>query len=346
MQRREFFAAAAASLSSSAGAQPGGGKIRLAFIGGSHSHALAKAKVAAASGDFELAGIFEPDGRIRAEFEAIGLRPRLLEQILEDRTVTAVAVESDVALHSKHALMALQAGKHVHVEKPPAVEWNEFQKLAGAARAKGLLLQTGYMWRYHPGFQKAIEAARNGWLGEVYQLHGVMNTLLAADRRAEWGCFRGGQMFEQGGYMADAMTRVMGRPLAVTPFLRRDGQPEDDLKDNTVAILEFPKAIGIIRAATLQPNAMQYRAFEIQGSNGNCVLRPIEPPELTIDLAEAAGPYPKGRHRVALPPYERYRGDFANFAAAIRGQGALAVDLEQEGLTQETLLRACGVLKG
>jgi predicted dehydrogenase len=210
-----------------------------------------------------------------------------------------------------------------------------------AARKKNRLLQMGYMWRYHPGFRAMIEAARNGWLGEIYLVKGQMNTLIGADRRPEWALFHGGQMYEQGGHLIDPLVRLLGRPTRITPFLRHHGAFQDSLLDNTAAVFDYPKALGIINSSVLQPGATAHRAFEIYGSRGTAVLRPIEgPPKLEIDLTEDAGPYKKGRTAVALPAYRRYEGDLADLAACVRSGKPLAITLEQDLMVQEALLRA------
>jgi predicted dehydrogenase len=137
-----------------------------------------------------LAGIWEEDSKVVAEYAAIGVKPLKLDEAPERQLHSRNAVESAVKDHAKHALLALEAGKHVHVEKPPADTMAAFHKLASLAEKKKLLLQSGYMWRYNPAVNKALEAARSGWLGEVYMVRGEMNTLIAPERRPEWGMFK------------------------------------------------------------------------------------------------------------------------------------------------------------
>ena len=60
-----------------------------------------------------------------------------------------------------------------------------------------------------------------------------------------------------------------------------------------------------------------------------------------LDLTRAAGPYKAGSQTVPLPAYERYIGDLAELAAAVRGEKSLSVTLDEELLVQEWLLRAC-----
>ena len=276
-------------------------RVRIAFLGGSHSHAFAKAKVAQQSPDYELVGVWEEDPKVMAEYTAIGIKAVKPDEVLKDTSIQAIAVESAVKDHAKHALMALEAGKHVHVEKPPADTMAAFHKLVAAAEKKKLLLQTGYMWRYNPAVNKGLEAARNGWLGDVYMVRAQMNTLIAPERRPEWGMFRGGQMFELGSHLIDVVVRLLGRPDKVTPFLKHHGKFDDLLKDNTVAVFEYPKALAIIQTATLQPGSGAHRGIEILGTNGTAVVRPVEPAVIHIDLAKAAGPYKEKSQNVPVP---------------------------------------------
>jgi predicted dehydrogenase len=122
--------------------------------------------------------------------------------------------------------------------------------------------------------------------------------------------------------------------------LRKHGKYQDNLLDNTVALLEFPNALGIVQSSTLQPGAGRHRTFEVQGTNGTAVIKPLEQPVLEIDLAKAAGPYQAGRQRVELPKYERYVDDFVELAAVLRGSKQLIVPMEHEIAVNDVLLRA------
>ncbi len=324
-------------------AAPQATKTRVAMIGGSHSHAFEKGRIFSQSGEWELAGVAEEDEKVAERYKRAGVKRVSIDEILRDASIRAVAVESAVRDHFRHARLALEAGKHVHVEKPPADTLDGMRQLVALAKKKNLLLQSGYMWRYHPGMIEVIEAVRNGWLGEVYLVRGQIGTLIDADRRPEWGEFAGGHMFELCAHLIDVTTRLMGRPQKVTPFLRHDASLHDKLMDNTVAIFEYGKAMAIISGATMQPGAGRRRMFEVQGTNGVAIVSPIEPPVVTLDLAEAAGPYKKGEQKIPMPEYKRYVDDLVEFAAAIRGEKRLRVSLDEEMLVQETLLRASGM---
>jgi predicted dehydrogenase len=341
--RRLFLKAAAASTvllgTNAFQAEPSHRKIKVGFLGAVHSHALAKWKVLAASLAFDLVGVTEDSPQARATFEKLGAKSLSRDALLD--ASDAVVVESAVRDHARDARLALQAGKHVHVEKPPAVTMNELTQLVELARKKDRVLQVGYMWRYHPGFAAIFEAAHKRYLGDIYLVRAMINTFVPNERRAEWAEFKGGGMFELGCHVIDATVRLLGRPRRVQPTLRHDAAVDDSLNDNSGVTIEFQRALAVITNTTRQPNAFPYRSFEVFGSNGTAVLKPIEPPVMQLDLQAPSGPYQSGAQTVHLPDYERYIGDFAEFATAIRGEKSLRVTLDEELLIHETLLKAC-----
>lgn len=335
LPRRHFLAAPAAAVFQ------GGRKIRAAFLGAGHPHAVPKVRLAAASPDFELAGVWEDDPKVRASLSSIpGLRWLSKDEILADRSIEAVFIESPVPSHGPLAIEALEAGKHCHIEKPAAASLQDMRRIVDLAKSRRRIIQSGYMFRYNPAVERALEAARSGWLGDVYSIHARMSVSATLQGRVETALFPGGQMFEMGAHLIDIVVRLLGRPQRITPFLRHDGNFADSLKDNTAVVLEYPRTMALLATSTLQPNASAHRTLEIFGTEGNAVVRPFEPPALEIDLVTPAGPYAKGRQKVQLPPYERYAGDVAAFADALLGRKPLDTTPDTEMAVTEVLLTA------
>jgi len=344
--RREFLATTlaltgAALLSGRASSAETARQIPVGFLGVGHSHFREKHKVVLESADWKLIGLCEGDEAVRAKGPA-GARWLSAEQLFAETEV--IVVESTVEHHARDAKRALLAGKHVHVEKPPADTMEGFRELLQLAASKKRLLQVGYMWRYNPGINAALEAARKGWLGDVYLVRATMNTQAGPEQRRDWARFRGGAMFEQGCHLIDPLVRLLGKPLKVTSHLKHSAPVDDVLADNTVAVFEFLRALGVITSAPLQPNAGPQRFFEILGTNGTARVQPLEPPGFTVELGKAAGPYTAGKQEVKLPAYRRYVDEFAEMAAVIRAGKALPFSAEEELNVQETLLRACEML--
>ena len=345
MNRREFLSTAAAatavlSTASLRAAEPSR-RIPIGFLGATYSHGPEKIKLAMSSPDWEFVGVCDESTAGRQTCEKLGAKRISQDELF--RRAEVVAVESEVRDHAAHALLALQAGKHVHLEKPPATKLADMQAVVALAREKKLLLQTGFMWRNNPGFTAIFDAVRQGWLGDVFMVRGYISNNLASARRPEWAEFGGGSMFELGSHLVDATVRLLGKPKAVTPFLRRHGQFDDALKDNNVAVLEYDRATAVLINTALQAGGAPLRSFEVLGTNGTATLQPIEPPTLMLDLVKAAGPYKKGAQKLPLPAYQRYEADFAELAAAVRGERSLSVSLDEELLVAETVLRVSGM---
>src|SRR5262245_418839 len=156
MNRRIFLQSALALAAIGGGSASAGDaqnnskrRLKIGLLGGGHSHAFAKAKILLESPDWELVGLCEEDPTMRRRFTAAGVRQLSQEELLASCAV--IAVESENSDHARHAKLALAADKHVHLEKPPSASLAEFHHLQALAREKKLLLQMGYMWRYHPG---------------------------------------------------------------------------------------------------------------------------------------------------------------------------------------------------
>ena len=338
MERRSFIAAGLAAPLAAAG-KP----VRIGFLGASHSHGDGKIQIAAASQDYEIVGLWDNAEEVRQRYKSQGLTIAKPDQLLQDPSIDVIAVEGPVADHARDGLRVVQAGKHLHLEKPPALDVESLRTILGVASSKCLVVQQGYMWRYHPGINRMLEAARRGWLGDIHLVQAAMHKTLSADSRPEWAQFRGGQMFELGPHVIDPLVRLLGRPNRVTPYLKKHGEFDDTLADNTIAVFEYSGALGLVTGAALAANGSRYRSFEVHGTNGVATLRPIEAPKLVFNLAEAAGPSPKGPHHVELPPYKRYEGDMAALANAARGEKPLHVSFDEDIVVQEALIAASGM---
>jgi predicted dehydrogenase len=93
---------------------------------------------------------------------------RAYETVLEDAAVEAVAVATPVATHFELALRALDAGKHVFIEKPLAASSAEALQLIDVARERGLVLMPGHTFLYSPPVDTIRSLIRSGELGDIY----------------------------------------------------------------------------------------------------------------------------------------------------------------------------------
>lgn len=96
-----------------------------------------------------------------------GVPTRTLDQLLNDAHCDAIALASPAALHSRQVRRALDAGKHVFVEKPLALNVREGEELAILAHRRSRVLMVGHLLHYHPHILKLIDLVRTGALGEL-----------------------------------------------------------------------------------------------------------------------------------------------------------------------------------
>ncbi len=90
-----------------------------------------------------------------------------LRRILDDKTIDAVTIAIPDHWHAPAALLALEADKHVYVEKPFAHNHRESQMLVAATRKHGKTVQHGTQSRSSPGMNQAIDMLREGVIGDV-----------------------------------------------------------------------------------------------------------------------------------------------------------------------------------
>src|SRR5689334_4461832 len=97
-------------------------KIRIGLLGAGHGHAAGKLQVLQASPEFEVVGVAEGDPQVRercrSTTSSAAARWISEESLLADRSVAAVAVEGRVQDNLALARRALEAGKHIHLDKP------------------------------------------------------------------------------------------------------------------------------------------------------------------------------------------------------------------------------------
>ena len=99
------------------------------------------------------------------------------DDVLADASVEAVVVATPVPTHYELARRALEAGKHVFVEKPPAMRGAEMEELCDLAEERSLVLMPGHLLLYHPGVQKLKEIVDSGELGDVLYVYGNRQNL-------------------------------------------------------------------------------------------------------------------------------------------------------------------------
>ncbi|MDX1982017.1 MAG: Gfo/Idh/MocA family oxidoreductase [Bryobacteraceae bacterium] len=342
MNRRDLLLGASA-----VSALAAGGPIRAGILGTKHGHTTGKLKAMQDSPDYEVVSICEndPAARERAAKDPRfkGLRFVSEQELLNDRSLQLIVVQCSVWEALPWGRKVIDAGKHLHLEKPPGNSWTGFKELVEEARRRKLLLQTGYLWRWHDGVSAAIDAAKKGWLGEVFMVRATMNSDRDAEQRAVEAKYRGGGLFELSGHTIDRVVELLGRPKKVQSWLRHDTSIPDKLADNNLAVLEYEKALALIMQSARMSGSGDHRSFEVIGTDGTfMVWAESKPPRMRVHMRKAQGPYKAGWQQIDLPPQPRFIGDFKELARALKSGQPLKHSYDHELMLHETLLRASG----
>jgi predicted dehydrogenase len=360
MRRRDFLWAAAQTAAAGAvagsiapsrqvcaGAAPT--RIKVGQIGTAHAHASGKMDaLRKLTEHYEVVGVVEPDPALRAAAQRQtayrDLRWLTEAELLNTPGLQAVAVETAVRELVPTAARCVEAGMHLHLDKPAGPSLPAFKRLLDEAARKKLTVQLGYMFRNNPAFQFCFRAVREGWLGDVFELHAVISKKNPADQRRPLAEFAGGTMFELGCHLIDATVAVMGRPERVTPFVRRTRPDLDNLADNTLAVLEYPQATCCVRSSLVEVEGGQRRQFVVCGDQGTIDIRPLEPPALRLALEQLRDAFRPGYQEVSLPKMPgRYDDQLAELAKIIRGEIEHPYPPAHDLAVHETVLRASGM---
>ncbi len=323
------------------------GPIKVGQIGTKHAHARGQTRtVLKYPEQFELVGIAEPDPERRAGESQDPLYGDSKwvseEELLGTPGLQVVAVETEVRDLLPTAQRCIDAGLHIHLDKPAGESFKDLKRLHAAAARKGLTIQMGYMFRYNPAFRFLFQAVRDGWLGEVFELHGVISKTIGAASRRELSEYPGGTMFELGCHLIDPVLHLMGPPDRVTGYIRRTRPEQDTLADNMLAVLEYPKATATIRSAVMEVDGGRRRQLVVCGDGGTIAIRPLEPPHLELTLRESQGPFKRGTQRVELQASPgRYDGAWLDLARVIRKEKQHEFSHDHDLAVQRTILTAC-----
>lgn len=119
-----------------------------------------------------LAAICDPDeDAVRSVGARYGVPGTSADALLADPAIEAVAVAAPAEAHARLVRQALEAGKHVFVEKPLALDCTEAAELVSLAAERGLTLMVGHLLQYHPAFERLKEIVREGRLGRLQYLY-------------------------------------------------------------------------------------------------------------------------------------------------------------------------------
>lgn len=146
-----------------------------------------------------------------------------LQPVLADPKVQIVIVATTHQALAEITLAAVQAGKHVLVEKPAARRADELEPVMDAAKQKGVLVRVGFNHRYHPAFIKAKEIVASGETGALMFIRGRYGHGGRIDYEKEWRADKtiagGGELIDQGMHLIDLSRMFLGNFTGIKALL-------------------------------------------------------------------------------------------------------------------------------
>lgn len=223
-----------------------------------------------------------------------------LDAVMADKTIDAVTIATPTAFHAPIALKALKAGKHVHTDKPFAMNAQEAEEVVNLAKEKGLVFMVGMNQRYTSEGQTAKKIVEKGTLGEIYHAKALWKRRNFIPGGAG-GWFHnkdiagGGAMLDIGVHLLDLCMYVIDnfKPVSVsgavyTKFGQYGGlkttskakmvEPEFSVDDYSFALIKMENGSTIQLEATWAEfmEQKEYSNIELKGTDGGLNLRPMK----------------------------------------------------------------------
>ncbi|HEX5882144.1 MAG TPA: Gfo/Idh/MocA family oxidoreductase, partial [Actinomycetota bacterium] len=260
-----------------------------------------------------------------------------LSDVLGDPAVAAVAVATPARTHVEVARPALEAGRHVLVEKPLAASYAQAESLVGLAEQRGLVLMCDHTYCYTPAVLKIREIVGTGMLGDLQFFDSVRINLGLVQRDV------------------DVLWDLAPHDLSILDFVLPEGVRPQAVAAHGADPIGAGKACIAYLTVQLSGGAIAHahvnwlsptkvRTTIIGGSKRTLVWDDLNPAQRVsifdrgVDLAgpdeigtderrEAAISYRTGDMVApALPEGEALRGVMSEFAAAIRERRPAATD--------------------
>lgn len=234
----------------------------------------------------------------RAHAERVGFERTTADwrAVIEHPAVEAISVTTPNAMHRELAIAAIEAGKHVWVEKPVGRGLADTVAVAEAARRAGVVSGVGFCYRFAPAVQHARRLIEAGEIGDVNHYRGVFLADYAnrPDAAASWRFFRAdagsgalgdlmAHIVDMTHYLVGPIERLSGRtatmiprrpPLAVgagTHFSRVETDELVDVEneDWAGALVELGGgALGSLEASRVIVGPHVQMRFEVHGTKG------------------------------------------------------------------------------
>ena len=208
-----------------------------------------------------------------------------IDQLLNDDEIELIVVNTPNNTHFDYAIQALNAGKHVLIEKPAAVTSSEVKALYDLGKKLDLKVMIYQNRRYDSGFLSVKEVIESGRLGELIEVHFRLDRYRMAIGVKQFketaGVPGGGLTYDLGAHLVDNAISIFGRPLSYekTTAAHRPGSQVDDYFN---IHLKYPNQLNVYLTSGLLIAEHTY-GFVVHGTLGSFVKMRTDVQEAQLD---------------------------------------------------------------
>ena len=176
------------------------------------------------------------------------------QALLGDGAVDAVLVATPTAMHFEHATAALEAGKHLLVEKPMALDLAQSQALVELAERRDLVLSVFQNRRWDVDFLTVKQAVASGAVGKLINVESRLGQWAscvgpaAREYRPGWrneAAFGGGGLYDWGSHFVDQVWRLLWPAKPVRVFAQLRGNVwSNDCDDFARVVIDFDNGVA------------------------------------------------------------------------------------------------------
>lgn len=191
-------------------------------------------------------------------------------ELFQDEEVDIVYIATPPNSHAELGIGAMNAGKHVLIETPLAINSAQTQELIAASQRNGVFLMEAFWVRFIPAIRECLELAENGAIGEVTYINADLTTArsnLDADWRLDMG-LGGGALMTRASYPVALAYLIFGMPQEVLATARFHHTGADK---QVSAILKYENGMANIMGGFVSNSDMVGRIY---GTNGSIFLDP------------------------------------------------------------------------
>jgi predicted dehydrogenase len=256
-------------------------KLRFALVGAGaigRVHAKALAELADVA---ELVAVVDPDpdrARDLAWRYGVAVATTDLDAVLRRDDVDAVSICTPSGLHADGAVAALDAGKHVVVEKPIDVSLAAADRIIDAEKRSGKAVSVISQHRFDRSSEKVLQAVHDGTLGTITSAIAShawwrgQSYYDSGDWRGTWALDGGGAVMNQTVHTIDLMATIVGTPVEVFAYTACLAHERIEVEDTAVAVVRFDSGgLGIIHGTTAAYPGLD-ASLRVFGSKGSAVI--------------------------------------------------------------------------